>query len=197
MGRKSLKDTRQKEIVKAFYAVAKKEGLEKSSIAKVADYMTINPSLVIHYFKSKQDLEVALIDYILERYLNIYKSNGKIDSQEKLLELIDKLFSRKWNRLFDDGVFYSCYAMVYRNKQFKEKFKELHDSLRTSLKESLFEAQKNNLIQEEDVEKLTQVIFALLEGAYYYLGLVGNKEEYALKVEYYKQQVQTLLHINS
>ena len=196
MGRKSLKGTRQKEIVKAFYAVAKKEGLENTSIAKVADYMTINPSLVIHYFKSKQELEVALIDYILERYLNIYKTSGEIDSAEKLHELIDKLFSRKWNRLFDDGVFYSCYAMVYRNKKFKQKFKELHDSLRTILKQSLLEAQKRNLIPEGDIDKLTEVIFALLEGAYYYLGLVSNKEEYNLKVDYYKQQVNTLLNIN-
>ena len=116
MGRKSLKETRQKEIVKAFYTVAKREGLENTSIAKVAEYMHINPSLVIHYFKSKQGLEVALIDYILERYLQIYKTDGNINTAEKLHDLIDKLFSRKWNRLFDDGVFYSCYAHVYRNK---------------------------------------------------------------------------------
>ena len=197
MGRKSLKDTRRKEIVKAFYAVAKKKGLEKTSIAKVADHMAINPSLVIHYFKSKQELEVALIDYILERYLNIYKISGEIDSEEKVLELIDKLFSRKWNRLFDDGVFYSCYAMVYRNDNFKAKFKELHDSLRNILKESLLEAQKNKLIHAENPDELTEVIFALLEGAYYYLGLVTSKVEYKLKVEYYKKQVIELLKIRS
>ena len=60
MGRKSLKETRQKEIVKAFYSVAKREGLEKTSIAKVAENMKINPSLVIHYFKSKQELESSV-----------------------------------------------------------------------------------------------------------------------------------------
>jgi hypothetical protein len=36
MGRKSLKPLRQKAIIKAFYKVAKKEGLENASIAKVA-----------------------------------------------------------------------------------------------------------------------------------------------------------------
>ena len=195
MGRKSLKEARQKEIVKSFYAVAKREGLEKTSIAKVADYMKINPSLVIHYFKSKHELEVALIDYILERYLQIYKSNGNINTSEKLLDLIDKLFSRKWNRLFDDGVFYSCYAQIYRNKEFKNKFKQLHDSLREILKQSFIEAHYNGIIEDNNIEKLTETIFALLEGAYYYLGLVTDKEEYNLKVEYYKQHVIEILQI--
>lgn len=195
MGRKSLKEIRQKEIVKSFYNVAKREGLEKTSIAKVADNLKINPSLVIHYFKSKQELEVALIDHILEKYLQIYKSNGEINSTEKLLDLIDKLFSRKWNRLFDDGVFYSCYAHVYRNKEFKSKFKQLHDSLRSILKQSFIDAQKSEVIKPDNIEKLTETIFALLEGAYYYLGLVDDKKEYNLKVEYYKQHVIEILQI--
>ena len=195
MGRKSLKEIRQKEIVTSFYFVAKREGLDKTSIAKVADNLKINPSLVIHYFKSKQELEVALIDYILEKYLQIYKANGEINSIEKLLDLIDKLFSRKWNRLFDDGVFYSCYAQSYRNKKFQSKFKQLHDSLRLILKQSFMDAQKSEIIKLEDIDKQTEIIFALLEGAYYYLGLVDDKKEYNIKVEYYKQHVLEILQV--
>lgn len=196
MGRKSLKKTRQKEIVKAFYTVAKKEGLENTSIAKVAESININPSLVIHYFKSKHGLEVALIDYILERYLKIYKANGNVDTAEKLLDLIDKLFSRKWNRLFDDGVFYSCYAHVYRNKEFKSKFKQLNDSLRLILKQSFMDAAYSEVIKVENIDRLTETIFALLDGAYYYLGLVDDKNEYNNKVEYYKQHVIEVLQIS-
>ncbi len=36
MGRKSLKESRQAEIVSAFYKLAKKDGLENASIAKTA-----------------------------------------------------------------------------------------------------------------------------------------------------------------
>jgi hypothetical protein len=157
--------------------------------------MSINPSLIIHYFKTKQELEVALIDYILERYLKIYKVNGTIDTKEKLIELLDKLFSRKWNKLIDDGVFYSCYAHIYINREFKRKFKQLHDSLRSSFKQSLLDATSNQVVKPEDIDELTEIIFALLEGAYYYLGLVDNKEEYEVKVAYYKQQVFNILQI--
>ncbi len=50
MGRKSIKESRQKEIIEAFYTIAKKEGLENASIVKTAALININPSLVIHYF---------------------------------------------------------------------------------------------------------------------------------------------------
>ena len=196
MGRKSLKKIRRKEIVKAFYTVAKREGFEKTSIAKVAEYMDINPSLIIHYFKTKQELEVSLIDYILERYLKIYQANGTIDTKEKLIELVDKLFSRKWNRLFDDGVFYSCYAHIYNNKEFKQRFKQLHDSLRSFLKQSLLDAKYNDVINFDDLDELAETSFALIEGAYYYLGLVDDQEEYELKVGYYKRQVVEILQIS-
>lgn len=195
MGRKSLKGIRQKEIVKAFYKVARKEGLENTSIAKVAAHLEINPSLIIHYFKSKQELEVALTDYILERYLKIYSENGEISSMESLNDLIDKLFSRKWNRLFDDGVFYSCYAHIYRNEEFRSKFKQLHDQLRLILKQAFIDAARNRIIQIDDADRLTETIFALLEGAYYYLGLVDDKHEYQQKVIYYKQHVTDILKI--
>src|SRR3546814_735401 len=104
MGRKSLKEIRQLEIIKVFYKVAKKEGLENTSIAKIAKVMDINPSLIIHYFQTKDDLTYALIDYILEKYLLIYRvgRNNDIPLRAALVTVIDDLFSRKWNRLFED-----------------------------------------------------------------------------------------------
>ena len=196
MGRKSLKDIRQKEIIKGFYAVAKKEGLENTSIAKVAELMQINPSLIIHYFKSKDGLVLGLIDYILERYEGIYKINGgEIDTKEKLKELIDNLFSRKWNRLFDDGVYYSCYALTYRDDQFKDKYKALHDSLRFMLQKALDEANRHGVITCSNRNELAETIFAVLEGAYYYLGMSSSNVEYEKKMKLYESYVLRLLGI--
>jgi AcrR family transcriptional regulator len=45
---------------------------------KVAAVLDVNPSLVIHYFETKQDLMHGLIEYILERYRLIYNpENGR------------------------------------------------------------------------------------------------------------------------
>ncbi|WP_335966506.1 TetR family transcriptional regulator [Galbibacter sp. PAP.153] len=186
MGRKNLTDKRRKEIIKSFYKVAKKIGLENASIAKVADEMGISNGLVMHYFKTRDDLLIGLNEYILERHLNIVSSKefGEINSEERLISFIESLFSRKWNRYFDDGVFYSCYALVYRKSDFKISFKRYLESLHEVLRSKLYEARENNVIANTDIEEATEIIFALIDGGYYYLGLF-KEEETA-----YKKQVQ-------
>lgn len=188
MGRISLKDTRQKEIILAFYTVAKKIGLENASIAKVADHMDINPSLIVHYFKTREALFSGLIDFILEQYSDIYKTNGQdYTNARELKQLIDNLFSRKWNKLFDDSVFYSCYALVYRDKKIRSAFKALHESLRKLLTDALQKANKNGVISIRNEKETVEIIFALMEGAYYYLGMVDSKTDYTRKLNMLKK----------
>ncbi len=195
MGRRSLKEIRRQEIVKAFYKVAKKEGLENASIAKVASLMDINPSLIMHYFKTKEALLYDLVKYNLERYLSIYSIHGVIDTRDKLVDLIDNLFSRKWNRLFDDGLFYNLYSQIYRNDKFKDEFKTLHDALHKNLEERLEFAKEKGLINIVDTEQTVSIIYALIDGAYYYLGMVSDKSESEKRTELYKQHVKSILGI--
>ncbi|HKL32497.1 MAG TPA: TetR family transcriptional regulator C-terminal domain-containing protein [Tangfeifania sp.] len=195
MGRKSLKETRQKEIVIAFYKVAKKEGLKNASIAKVAENLKVNPSLIIHYFKTRKELLNSLIDFILKRYLEIYKLNGGADSKEKLVALIDHLFSRNWHRLFDDGVFYSCYALIYRDASVKDRYKKLHDTLIMQFRLSLQEACENHIIEVEDINQTAEVVFSMVDGAYFSLGMESDIVERERKAEIYRCHVKRMLKL--
>ena len=194
MGRKSLKPIRQKGIIKAFYQVARKEGLENASIAKVANVLDVNPSLVIHYFKTKQDLIHGLIEYILERYRLIYNpENGTSNPRERLEKIIRNLFSRKWDKLFDDGVFYSSFSLIFRDKTLKAHYKNLHDNLRQMLTDTLREANEQGVINVGDVERTADLIFIFIEGAYYYLSMVSDKAEYETRIAYYQETVLSML----
>jgi AcrR family transcriptional regulator len=196
MGRRSLKESRQQEIIVAFYRVSKKIGLENSSIAKIADHLGINPSLILHYFKTKEELYSGLIRYILEKYSGIYKYGpNDISSPRELQHLIDNLFSRKWNDLIDDGVFYSCYAQVYRSNNIRRAFRVLHDSLRNILVEALEQAQEKGIIEVENPRDTAELIFALMEGAYYYLGMVSNRKVYSAKLALFRDHALMLLNI--
>ena len=62
MGRKSKADVRKKEILEHFYIVLKQEGFENASIAKIANLMDVNPSLLIHYFKTKEEMVFAFVE---------------------------------------------------------------------------------------------------------------------------------------
>lgn len=199
MGRKSLKEPRQKEIIKAFYKVAKKEGLENASIAKTAELIDINPSLIVHYFKSKDHLVYGLIEYILDKYLLIYKVAPEDAAHPKtnLLSVIDNIFSSKWNTLFDDSVSYSCYSLAFRDKIIKGKYKVLLDALRERLQQLIVDCNAVDILSVKDPAHTADLIFVLVDGAYYYLSLVTDKEEYQNKLMQYKRQAIALLNFSS
>ncbi|SDC65717.1 TetR/AcrR family transcriptional regulator [Niabella drilacis] len=196
MGRKSLKETRQKQIIKAFYKLAKKEGLENASIAKTADLLKINPSLVIHYFKTKEHLVYGLVEYILDRYLLIFDVPEACQHhpKRKLLAVIDNIFSHKWNTLFDDSVSYSCYSLTFRDKTIKKKYKLLLDSLRKNLETLIIDCNENGYLQVKNTAAVADLVFILVDGAYYYLSLVSDKAEYEKKLSTYKKRALGLLN---
>lgn len=196
MGRRSLKESRQEEIILAFYQVSKKIGLENTSIAKIADHLRINPSLILHYFKTKEALYQGLIRYILEKYSGIYKTGPDgITTSHQLYQLINNLFSRKWNDLIDDGVFYSCYAQVYRDNNIRRAFRVLHDSLRELLVNALQQAKDHGIIELDNEQETAEMIFVLMEGAYYYLGMVSNRKVYNQKLTFFRNQALALLNV--
>ena len=198
MGRKSLKSERQKEIIEAFYKVAQREGLENASLVKVAKEIDVNSSLISHYFGSKEDLIFGLINYILEKYKFIYTSASDGEKGENRLgKLIDNLFSKKWGELIDDGVFYSCFTLVFRDEKIKAAYKELHDHLRALLTQVIEESNKKGETAVESPKETADLIFVLVEGAYYYLSLYEINEEYYGKLNLYRQTAFDLLKIKN
>lgn len=198
MGRKSLKEVRQKEIIEAFYNVAQQEGLENASLAKVGKEMGVNTSLILHYFNSKDDLILGLINYILERYRSIYLSSTAGHKDEsRLIRLVDNLFSREWNELIDDSVFYSCFALIFRDGRVKAAYRELHENLRIMLAEVIEDAKNNGEVDITDSKKTADLIFIMVEGAYYYLSLYNIDTEYFEKLDEYKHAALSLLNMNN
>lgn len=179
MGRKNLRSTRRLEIIEAFYEVSKQIGLENASIAKVAEEMGISNGLVMHYFKTREELLLGLNEYILQQHLNVLFAGekGVIKERRDLENLIENLFSRKWNQYFDDGVFYSCYALIYRNEAFNNSFKRYLLELHAVLREELDLACQNKVICNTNIEELTEIIFALIDGAYYFMGMFDRNDE--------------------
>lgn len=197
MGRKNIKDLRRQEIVKAFYKTAKAEGLQNTSIAKIAEAMDVNPSLILHNFKNKDELVLALIDYILSRYQKIYSTQKDGTSIDHLKEVLNNLFSRKWNALISDDVYYSCYSLIFRNNVIRSKYKELHDSLRVWLESHLLECIEEGSLKLKDPKRTANLIYTILEGAYYYLCMEKNVAKKDEIMEQYKQHAYDILKLEA
>ncbi len=192
-----MKESRQKEIIVACYKLAKKEGLENTSIAKIAQSMAINPSLIIHYFQTREELIYGLIDYMLGKYKAIFTVPKKTSksSKEVLLEVIDHLFSKKWNTLFDDSLFYGCFALTFRDANIKTKYKVVLDELRKSLAELIEACVKEGSMKVENPYDLADTTFMILDGAYFYVNLLKDTKQMNEKLGEFKRKVLALLPV--
>ncbi|WP_109832657.1 TetR family transcriptional regulator [Reichenbachiella versicolor] len=180
MGRKSITEEKRKEIIIAFYNTAKKIGLENTSIAKLAEELEVSKSLILHHFKSKHELLTHLHNFLLEQYLKFLNKNGtpEITSREEIVKYVTSLFSRDWNKYFDDGVFYSCYALIFRLEEFKTSMSSYLEKVHINLKEKLISAKENQVIENDDIDEITEIIFSLVDGAYFYLGTINDNDKY-------------------
>ncbi len=73
-----------------FYKTILAEGFEGASIAKVAKRMDIHPSLILHYFGNKENLTLALVDYVIDEYGSLLKNYKSQDlaPEERLTRLL-------------------------------------------------------------------------------------------------------------
>jgi AcrR family transcriptional regulator len=64
-GRKASEETRREQIIKAAYDVARRKGLEGLTVRLVASKAHLSTGLVLFHFKSRDQLIVALLDWLL------------------------------------------------------------------------------------------------------------------------------------
>ncbi len=128
MGRKNNKETRKQEIIENLYEVLLKEGLEGSSIAKIASNMGISQGLLFHYFKNKEEMIIGLVDLIIEKYKKAYflKFEAIKDPYQRFNTLLDDIFSRKFQRVVEHEVFYACFYLGFRNKKIRDRIKGMY-----------------------------------------------------------------------
>jgi hypothetical protein len=104
------------------------------------------------------------------------------------------VFSKKWNILFDDSVSYSCYALALRDANIGSRYRQLLDALRKNMEQYIRSCKKEGWLQVTNPAVTADLIFVLVDGAYYYLSLVKNDAEYEAGLRRYKKQALTLLN---
>lgn len=193
----SIAEIRKLEILKAFYQIAQEEGLENTSMAKIAKILAIQPSLIVHYFKTKEELLAALIDFCIEKYMLIFEQEFAKPGKpcEKLKGLVERLFSKEWNDLFDDEVFYSCYALIFRSEEIREKFRILHEGLRAKLTVLIQDYLAEKGQNPQEAGNLSNQVFILIDGSYYFINMITDKKEQLIHLTAAKKLAQTILGI--
>lgn len=195
MGRKSKAEVRKKEILENFYAILKEEGFENASIAKIANRMEVNPSLLIHYFKTKEEMIVAFVEKLLEQHEKRFKEKVAIaDSpRNKLKKVLDILFSEEWLNFSDPTVFYACYYLSSRNERVRERFREMYVSFREILIPQAHAWIEAKVIKEQNPEAIADYIIIMNEGLLYYDKLMSDPDGFSRRAGYLKEAVMKTL----
>ena len=157
---------RKPDILESYYQVLIQEGLEGASIGKIAERIGIHPSLIIHYFKNKENLKLELVDLLIEKYESPEMIDfGHIeDDEERFDALISMLFSFKWSRTVDPSVHFGFYYLSLRNEQIMERFRLMFKWLRDYLADQLEEFNAKGVIRVQDATKAADYIVTLMEG---------------------------------
>lgn len=177
--RKNLSaEIRKPEILEQYYQVLIDEGFEGASIGKIADRMGIHPSLIIHYFKNKENMTIELVDTLIRKYEapEFLEFDHIRDVKARFEAFTDTLFSLEWSRTVDPGVHFGFYYLSFRNRKVRERFEAMFRRFRDYLIGELRCYRDAGVIAEEDIEGAADLIMTLMEGLEFHAQfLAGGK----------------------
>lgn len=159
-------EARKPEILENYYQVLIEEGFEGTSIGKIAKRMSIHPSLIIHYFKTKENMTVELVDLLIQKYQapELLRFDPTLDAEERFRTLLDTIFSFEWSRTVDPGVHFGFYYLSFRNQAIRQRFKDMFKRFRDYLVDELDAYKKEGIVKVADVGEAADALVTLMEG---------------------------------
>jgi AcrR family transcriptional regulator len=188
MGRESKFTIRRREIVESCYQVIARKGLEGATLKRIGREMGVAPSLLMHYFSSKEELILALVDYMVEKmdrtYLEVSRQTRT--ARERLALYIDKNFDFEIPQSVEDRVFYGSFYLALSDERIRGSFRRMyahdHKMIVGLIEKYAQEAGVENL----NPDLLAVQIIASIEGFYLYRVVHGDSPELNRAVESYK-----------
>ena len=195
MKKRSNAENRVPEILENYYQVVIDEGFEGASIGKVAKHMDIHPSLIIHYFKSKENLIVELVNLIVEKYnaSHFLELDHIQNLEERFSKMMNVLFSFEWSRTVHPQVCFAFYYLSFRVSAIKERYQKLFLDFRDYLTNEFRFYKKAGIINVADPVKAADMVVILIEGLEFHAGFLKKEESFEVFADYSKQVAIRLL----
>lgn len=182
MRREERAQIRRREMLAAYYETLLDEGLQGASVAKIARRIDAPPSLLIHYFGTKEQMTIELVDYLLERFHESFAVSleGIHDPLERLRAVVDSLFSVEYHQLLDDRAFYALFYLSLTHPTVRRAFARVYEESLALVEATLAECMDDGVIATDDPHELAVTLKALEEG---YAFLIGGGADEEAKAE--------------
>lgn len=199
MRKNSSAKTRKPEILEQYYQVMIAEGFEGASIGKIADRMGIHPSLIIHYFKTKEKMTVALVELIIEKFEapHFLQFNDISEPARRFQKLVDTLFSKEWSYTVDPSVFYAFYYLSFRHPIIRQRFEAMFKRFRDYLVNEIEFFKVQGIVHTDDIPKAADMMLTLVEGLVFHANFLSGRQPFAEFAEYAKTCVLSILQADS
>jgi len=186
---------RRREMLAAYYQVLKDEGLQGASIAKIARRLGVPPSLLIHYFGSKEQMTIELVDYLLDEFRRGYGDRLAAipDPLERLHAILDTFFDPEYHQLLDDSVFYACFYISLRHPDVRRSYATLYEATLALVEDTIAECAAAGHPVAGDPHELAVTVKALEEGYAFLIGGGADEEAKAELGEVLRRQALRLL----
>jgi AcrR family transcriptional regulator len=173
-------EIRRPEILEHYYRVLIEEGFEGASIGKIAKRMDIHPSLIIHYFQTKENMTLELVKALIDRYEapEYLQLDHISDPRERFQAFMDTLFSLEWSRTVDPGVHFGFYYLSFRNSAVRERFEEMIERFRDHLVDELGRFRKSGIVRAQNLRVAADLIVTLIEGLEFHAHFLSEERPF-------------------
>lgn len=186
---------RKPEILEAYYAVLIREGLENTSISKIAKELNIHTSLIFHYFQNKENLTFELVQLMIEKFKSVHLLDFEHieNHEERYNALLDLIFSLQWSRTVDPGVHFGFYYQSFRDKRTLEHLQGMFAWLRDYIEKQLTIFSENRIIMVVNPRKAADYIVTLMEGLEFHSQFLSEDQPFDDFANSVKESVRLLL----
>ncbi|RJP17539.1 MAG: TetR family transcriptional regulator [Candidatus Abyssobacteria bacterium SURF_5] len=166
MGRKSLAKERREQIVRALNRCVAEYGLQKTTIKNIARKAGVQPGILHHYFKDRDEIIEEMVEMIVNevsaKYLEELQRHD--DPEKRFEEGIDFLFNPVMINDEYASFFYDCWAEAKRNPRIRESFKMLYTRFRKAIIDLLAQNKGAAGLSSAKIQELADMIMAIQDG---------------------------------
>lgn len=185
-------NTKEKLLLVTFEAIYVK-GYYSTSIDKILKIANINKGSMYHYFKSKKELVLAVIDAHIYAYID-KKYSAILNVQDNYIETMFKVLNKKDTFNFTCGCRLNSLVqeLSHQDEDFKKALERVYFRFEEVIKEVLQKAINNGEIKYHNVESLAIFVVASIEGCLSTAKKSQEGEIYISCIEHLENYFKTL-----
>ena len=195
MGRNSKSTIRRREIMESCYQVIAEKGLEGATLKQIGKEMGVSPRLLMHYFASKEEMILALVDFMVQKMDKTYfQATRKTKSaKERLALYIDKNLNFGIPQSVEDKVFYGSFYLALGDERIRGSFRRMYDHDRKMIVDLIKDYMREEGIKILNPDLLAIQLISNIEGFYMYRVVYGDSPELDQAAKSYKETLWKIL----